>query len=298
MSRSSETYFQILLKNVKPSDEEFVTSDCFDFGALGVSEDLDFKQTSLKYEPETLEKEVLDLQVYFSEAPSTEFLKRIHSTYPGVQVESLEKENKDWLSEWKKGFLEFELVSGIWVVPSWREPPPHARQLIRIDPGMAFGTGTHETTQLAAQGIFDCFQGSSPPKSAIDVGSGTGILAILCGLLNAEKVHATEIDKLAQEVGRKNIAESQLSGVLMLEDQIDHIFEDYDLVIANIIDGVLLDIQQDLKKCLHSQSQLIVTGILTEREENFVKNFELPSHFSWKHRLEKGEWVGLVGGPQ
>lgn len=286
------TYFHLQLSNVVRSEEDWLSQFCFDQGAAGVSENLDFIQTLDHYEPKTIEKEIKTLDVYFASRPSEDFFIQIQSKFPHITLELKEEENKDWLEEWKKGFNSFRLAGPYWILPSWLERPAEAEIVIKIDPGMAFGTGTHETTQIAAELINQ--QEAKSNFSAIDVGTGTAVLAMLCRLKGVGYVVGTDIDEQARRVARENLALNEMKSIEILEEQIDSLQGVYDWVIANIIDGVLIQIQNDLKRLVKPGGLLFLTGILLERESYFLDQFILPSEFKIIKRLAKGEWLGFV----
>ena len=121
------TYYTLKLSQVKASDEEVITYLCFEGGASGVSENLDFVQTHDNYEAQTIEKDEKNLDVYFESPPSREFIESLQQKYPLIKIELAEDEEKDWREEWKKGLKAFELVSDIWVVPSWLDKPQEAK---------------------------------------------------------------------------------------------------------------------------------------------------------------------------
>jgi ribosomal protein L11 methyltransferase len=257
----------------------------FEMGASGVEENLPFKQEGSHYEPEILIPQNTSLRAYFTAKPDMLIFK---SEFPNLNYELSEEQNKDWLSEWKKGFNAFELAANIWIVPSWLTPPKEAQRVIRIDPGMAFGTGTHETTKLMAQLITQYSKG----EAFLDVGTGTGVLAILAEILGFKNVQATEIDPEARRTARENVAINK-SQVVILDEQIESISSQFDIVAANIIDGVLVELAGDLKRVLKDGGYLIVSGILTEREDNFLKQFD-QAGLKFLKREELGEWVALV----
>src|SRR5690606_7022875 len=135
--------------------------------------------------------------------------------------------------------------------------PSEAKRVLRIDPGMAFGTGTHETTQLAAQILSD-LAAKQPLVSVLDVGTGTGILALLAELLGAEVVQATEIDSEARRVARENLVRNASRSVVVLEDQLESLSNTFQVVMANIIDGVLLELGADLCRRVKPGGHLIL----------------------------------------
>lgn len=296
---SSSVYFHCVLKNVSAKDEDLVTQFCFDYGAGGVSEELQFHQMKEDYQPEIIEAEDKTLNVFFELPPDEEFLLKLQSEFKGLQVSLHQEQNRDWLEEWKKGYKPFCLAGDYWVVPTWLEKPDEAETAIWIDPGMAFGTGTHATTQMAAQllcGLFGDLKSSldSGGLSVLDVGTGTGILAFLTSLEGASLVHATEIDQEARRVTRENQKLNTSATIEVLEHQVDVVTEKYDIVIANIIDGVLRKIKSDLVRCLKPGGHLVLSGILVENEKEFLQEFLADTQLEVIQRKEKEEWLGLV----
>ena len=283
-------YFIIKAKNVKSAEEDLLSGFFFDHKADGVSEDLSFSQLDDEYNVETIENPIKDLNIYFSSLPSEDLLLVAQAKFPEVIFEQKEQVNKDWLQEWKKGYKEFSLSDNVQVVPSWEEPSDNKKVNIFIDPGMAFGTGTHETTQIAAQLISHI---EVDNKTVADIGTGTAILAILCDKLKAQKVEATEIDDVAREVAKKNISLNNCQSVVIRDDQVENMDANFDIVIANIIDGVLINIQESLIKITSRSGYLLLTGILLEREKHFLDQFDL-SQFSLEKKIQQNEWLGFL----
>lgn len=291
------TYFRVSLKAVPRQDEDAISAYCFEAGASGISENLSFTQDSDDYAPKTLETDRHDLDVFFAVAPSESFFEGLKAKFPHIEVQLSEEEQKDWLEEWKKGYEAFPLIESVWVVPSWKENPKEAQDVIRMEPGMAFGTGTHETTQLASK-LLNQYMTGHKVTSLLDVGTGTGILALLGAKLGVERVVGVEIDEPARQVARENCQINGHPEIEIPDLQIEQITEPFDLVIANIIDGILVRIQKDLIRCVSSGGALLVTGILEEREAEFLNKFLLPSSMRWSQRVQKGEWVGLLATPK
>ncbi|MCB9084870.1 MAG: 50S ribosomal protein L11 methyltransferase [Bdellovibrionaceae bacterium] len=287
------SYFVLTLKSVPTKVEDLLTEFCFSFGAQGISEVLQFRQESQKYEPETVATPHHDLEVYFTEKPEESFFSELRLRFPEIEAEIRQEEEKDWLEEWKKGYEPFCLAKGLWVVPSWREKPKEAQAELRIDPGMAFGTGTHATTRLAAGLLSDL-----PLNRArvLDVGTGTGILAMAACQWGAGSLVGTEIDPQAREVARENIERNQMSAQISIpEFQVESVDGEFDVVIANIIDGVLVEIQDALMTKTKKGGHLLLTGILQEREADFRREFKWEtSGFELLERRVDEEWVGLL----
>lgn len=205
------------------------------------------------------------------------------------------------MEEWKKGFVPFELTESIWVVPPWCPTPEKVKKVILMEPGMAFGTGTHETTQIAAQllsrALSDISQQKGEEKKGkclLDVGTGTGILALLSRHLGVENVIATDIDLEAVRVAKENIELNKENHISVSNQPLDQMPDhSFDVVVANIIDGVLLLLQSDLKRLVKPGGKLIMSGIIQERWDYFEKHFD-PSSFKFRTRLSKNEWHGVM----
>jgi ribosomal protein L11 methyltransferase len=287
-SAPAPTYFLLTIENLRPDEADPVSAECFEWGATGVQEDLPFRQDGEFYHVTELPRDVITLQVYFPESPSRQLIEVLQERYPNAKCFQREELNKDWLAEWKKGYVPFELVNEIYVVPSWLKAPVQAKQSIRIDPGMAFGTGTHETTRLAAE----LLPLTRNPQAVLDVGTGTGLLGFLAEVLGARKIVGLEIDPEARRTAREN-AELNHSKLEVPEHQIDAVKESFDLVIANIIDGVLVQLQSELKSKTVPGGHLILTGILEERDLGFRERFSF-SGFQMIARRQKAEWIGYL----
>ena len=283
-------YFVLNVKNLAATAEEWLSQKAFAFGALGISEVLPFHQPEGEEDVFTRIPEKRTLDIYFQTSPNLDFIEEIHAHFPQVEVSLNGEANRDWLAEWKKGFKPFALVEGHWVVPSWCEPPPEAKHKIWIDPGMAFGTGTHETTQLVAETLNE-LNGEFHFESCLDVGTGTGLLSIMARQMGIARVRATEIEEDSRRVAHENFTANGCKDIVLNEKQVGQIAEKFSVVVANIIDGVLLRIQDDLKSRVQAGGWLVVSGIICEREADFLTGFRLPPGIGWTKRVQKGDWL-------
>lgn len=286
-----DSYFCLVVKNLTTEELDLFSSECFDFGAAGVEEELQFTQDSLEYEPKTVDVDSHSVKVYFTEKPDEAKLARLQNQYPDSQFLLSEEQNKDWMAEWKKSYKPFKLIDTFWVVPSWCEIPRECEKPIRIDPGMAFGTGTHGTTQICARIIFEKLQ-SEKADSLIDVGTGTGILAMLGRRLGVDKIVGTDIDPQACSVAEENFELNGIKNVKLTSNDISLISEKFDLVVANIVDGVLIRLKDHLLRMLNANGSLIVSGILKERKEIFENDFIKAESLRVIKMYEKDEWLG------
>jgi ribosomal protein L11 methyltransferase len=291
----SETYFRVRLSNVSTPKESEVTNFCFSHKALGLSEVLSFTQPDLTYDPSLISRHSLELDVFFEKKPTEEFFSGLKENFSEIRCATSEEESKDWLEEWKKGFVAFKLVGDVWVVPSWLEKPAEAQIEIKIDPGMAFGTGTHATTKMASYFVNKLAQENAnaiKDWTVCDVGTGTAILAVLAEKLGYGLITGVEIDAEARRKARENCELNQTLNIEITNLQVDELREQYDVVVANIIDGVLIRLQKDLLRITKPKGQLFLTGILQERDNLFFEKFIETNPLKVIKRIQKDEWVG------
>lgn len=293
---NEQTYFRIRVKKVPANLEAEMTELSFEHGCTGLSEALNYVQKDLVYDPEIRPQRFHDMDVFFTTKPSPDFFDSLYSLDSNIECQIIEEAHKDWLEEWKKGFEPFPLVGPFWVVPSWFAAPDEAEAPLFIDPGMAFGTGTHATTQMAAALIYKTIK-KKPLGSVgnvLDVGTGTAILAMLAKIAGAENVIGIDIDPEARRVARENIDRNKVSEIEILEETLEEVRSSFDLVVANIIDGVLIHLKDDLYRVTKSGGHLIITGILEEREGAFIDQFLQDTDLKIEGRLAKDEWVGYL----
>ncbi|MFZ4403915.1 MAG: 50S ribosomal protein L11 methyltransferase [Pseudobdellovibrionaceae bacterium] len=291
---SVKTYFRIHLIQIASTCEAEVTDFCFKHQASGISEALNFKQPDLTYDSDVIHSHFIDLDVFFDSSPSEDFFSGLKEWTATWTIH--EEEHKDWLEEWKKDFKPFCLAGPFWVVPSWEPLKPEHKIPLRIDPGMAFGTGTHATTKMMASfiakmGQSDLFKNQKNIE-LIDVGTGTGILALLASHLGFSKITAIEIDPEARRVAEDNVLLNERMMIDISPALLEDVREHYDVVVANIIDGVLIKLKKDLLRVLKPGGHLLMTGILQERDNYFFENFLAGTNLKVLRRLEKEEWVG------
>lgn len=291
----SDTYFRIRLSNVNTPQEQEVSTFCFDHKALGLSEVLSFSQPDLTYDPSLISRRLLDLDVFFEAKPSEDFFRELKEKFSSVTYSTNEEESKDWLEEWKKGFVPFKLVGKTWIVPSWLEKPAEAEHEIKIDPGMAFGTGTHATTKMASYFVHKIATEHADQVrdwTLLDVGTGTAILAMLAEKMGFALITGIEIDPEARRKARENCELNKTQSVDITDQQLDEVRDQYDVVVANIIDGVLIRLQKDLMRVTKNGGHLFLTGILQERDNVFFEKFIEAQPVKVIKRIQKDEWVG------
>ncbi len=295
---SEKTFVRIEMSQVPRQLEDAITQLSFAQNALGVSEKLSFIQPDLTFDAQIRKTPLITLEVFFSEPPQDEFFSQVKVLSPGIQWRLSQEAEQDWLSEWKKNFKAFRFCRDVWVIPSWLKAPDEARYSIFIDPGMAFGTGTHATTKMAAELTAELLLSKTEQErkllKLLDVGTGTGILALLAHKLGVETSLGIEIDLEARRKAKENIRLNRAQTAITIADyNLDEESEKFDFVIANIIDGALINIQSDLDRVLHKGGDLVTSGILLEREDHFIEKFIEARKWQVVRRLEMDEWVAF-----
>lgn len=216
-------------------------------------------------------------------------------------ITSSETEDKDWINNWKEYFHQF-YVDDILIKPSWEETKPEDRDklLIQIDPGTAFGTGMHETTQLCIRQIRKHLTDNTV---LLDVGTGSGILSVISLKLGAEKAKGTDLDPCAVDAVRENL-EANAIDPDSFELRIGNIIDDqevqdwagyecYDIVVANILAEVLVPLTPVILKHLKPGGIYITSGIIDDKEELVVKTVK-ECGFEVLEVTYQGEWVSVT----
>jgi ribosomal protein L11 methyltransferase len=197
-------------------------------------------------------------------------------------------EQRDWLAEWKKSWQPVE--SGRFIVaPAWSEVSEDpGKIIIRIEPGMAFGTGTHETTRLCLAAIDERYKGGS----FLDVGTGTGVLAIAAAKMFPESiVEACDTDADAVRIARENAEINNELGIHVFEGSITEATQNFDVVCANLTADVIIPMLPLLVG--RSKKTLILSGILAEQEDAVIS--ELKNLGQNKFTIgRRGEWISIV----
>ena len=212
-----------------------------------------------------------------------------------AEVELVGVNEEDWANSWKAYYKPIKIGEKIVICPAWeRYTPAEGEIVIRMDPGMAFGTGTHETTRLVIR-LLEKY--TKAGQLMLDVGTGTGILAICASRLGADFCRAYDIDPTAVRVARENIKDSGLSNVTC--DQSDLLkqvsLEDgqYDLVCANIVADIIIRMTPDVGRYMKEDAVLLASGIIAERCDDVVECFE-KNGFKIVEKLTDNDWCGLA----
>ena len=207
-------------------------------------------------------------------------------------LESRSVREQDWAENWKQYYKPFRAGEHLVVKPSWEAYEEQDGDLVlELDPGMAFGTGTHETTFMCMQQLERYVTDGC---RAIDVGCGSGILALAAAKLGARDVLAIDLDESAVKVAKENIEKNGLSAAVRAVhgDLLEQRDERADVIVANIIADVICFLCGPAKRHLLPGGVFICSGIIREREDDVLRALEAAG-YRVDHRIEKGEWVCL-----
>lgn len=261
------------------------------------------------------EKENGTLQVQGQELTADEILKMVKEELNGIRsfmeaegmdigeaVVTVDKtEDIDWINNWKQYFHQFT-IDDILVIPSWEEVEEADREktVLHIDPGTAFGTGMHDTTQLCIRQLRKYI---TPETVLLDVGTGSGILAILSLMFGAKKAVGTDLDPCAAEAVRENMkanhieaeAFTMMIGNIITEKEIQDKagYECYDIVAANILAEVLEALTPVIVNQLKPGGIYITSGIIDDKEETVVKTVKAAG-LEVLEITYQGEWVSIT----
>ena len=206
-----------------------------------------------------------------------------------VALETRAIPDQDWNEVWKSHFAPIPVSPRLWVVPSWRlsEAPADAKALV-LDPGMAFGTGTHATTALCMRAI-DRIVAAHPGMAVLDVGTGSGILAIAAKLLGAGRVVGTDNDPVAVRVAQENAELNKVELDLSMAT-LHGVDGPFPLVVANIMAHTLIELAPLLVRQVAAGGTLLLSGILDFQADDVETAF-VKAGLRAAGRDEQGEWV-------
>ncbi len=241
---------------------------------------------------------------YFNEKPPAENLQfqiadalRIY----GFSEDSLKNfawrtvENEDWLANWKKHWKPTETAKFI-IAPLWEKVENTEKIIIRIEPSMAFGTGTHETTRLCLKAIEENY---APEQSFLDVGTGTGILAVAAAKIQGKskkvkgKISGCDTDEDSIKIARENASENHTENIEFYVGSISAETEKFDFICANLTADVILPILSLLIE--KSKQILVLSGILKEQENLIITEFKKLQITNYKIETD-GEWISVLVG--
>jgi len=205
---------------------------------------------------------------------------------PAAEVSPVPEQ--DWVRASRAQFAPIRIDDGLWIVPSWHEPPAQAAVVLRLDPGVAFGTGSHPTTALCLQWLRATLRGG---ERVLDYGCGSGILAIGAACLGAGEVVGTDIDPQAIAASRDNAARNGVDARFALPDALPS--QRYGVVVANILANPLILLAPVLARATAPGGRIALSGILTAQAEDVIAAYA--PWFNIARWREAEGWVLIAG---
>ncbi len=289
----------------KTENEEIVTNALYDLGVQGLAiEDpkdiLDLVE--VREDWDLIDEKLISqgfntiiIKCYLRE--SEDLIKKIQAIEKSIkglgQVVVSEIYEQDWSEKWKTYYKPIKIGKNIVIKPSWEDYKSRAEDvIIELDPGMAFGTGTHETTILC---IEDIEKYMKTGDKVFDIGCGSGILSIVAAKLGAKKVISVDLDDLAVRVAKENIENNNVDNIVNIEkgNLLDVVEEKADLIVSNILAEVIVKLSNSIKNYLNDEGLFISSGIIKEKK-NIVEEALKENNFTILETKTMDGWVSIV----
>lgn len=284
-------WFQLKIVNCLREEIEQVSDELEEHGALSVM--LTDKNDNPVLEPELgttpLWPEVV-IEALFARAEDAQYARdQLIMTYNRLDCHLDVLPDKDWERAWMDDFKPQRFGATLWICPTWSTPPDANAVNLMLDPGLAFGTGTHPTTSLCLTWLE---QAPLDNKLLIDYGCGSGILSLAAIKLGAKHVHAVDIDQQALQATQNNALVNQIGEEQLTISPPDKLELTHDLVIANILLAPLIDLKTRFSDLLHPKGTLVVSGLLSEQAPTLIEAYS--SSFTLQTTRHLDGWSLLV----
>ncbi len=280
MSEDQKGYFELII-SVPDESSEALTHKLMEVGSMGFFEKNDHLIAYFE--------DSVDITGLRSELERFREVLMSSGLNPEFSYEYTLLPEQDWNEEWKKSFTPIDAGENLTIIPSWLKPENDRLTLI-IDPGRAFGTGHHETTKRCLE-LIERLSGSQG-GSVLDIGTGTGVLAIGASMMGFGPVTGIDIDPLAVELAGRNVEYNYLENVVVKEGDVTTVSGSFDLIVANLISEVLIDIANHIVSRLNPGGIAILSGMINGQEEKVIQSMELAGG-SLMEQYNDDKWVTL-----
>ena len=205
-----------------------------------------------------------------------------------------EVHEEEWASAWKKYYHPVKISGRFTIVPTWEdyEPVSSDELIIELDPGMAFGTGTHPTTVMCIQALEKTVKEND---EVVDVGTGSGVLSIAAALLGASHVTALDLDEVAVESAKQNVELNKVDNLVDVSQNnlLDGVKGKKDVVVANILAEIIMSFTDDVASAVKPGGYFISSGIISQKKED-VKQALIASGFEIEETIMMEDWVAFI----
>lgn len=301
--------WQELTVEVLREAEEAASNILIELGSQGVAIDdsADYLGRVGKYGevfPEVKQMDTVKITAYYPEhvdidAVEKEVAQRLSALSDfgvnagDIHYDTQELAEQDWAENWKKYYEPTRISHDLTIVPSWTDyEAKTGEKIIRLDPGMAFGTGTHPTTKMSLFALEQVLRGG---ETVLDVGTGSGVLSIASSLLGAKSIYAYDLDEVAVRVAQENIDLN--AGIENIHVATGNLLQGVDIqadvIVANILADILINMTEDAYRLVKDEGYLIMSGIISEKWEMVRESAEKAGFFLETHMIQ-GEWNACV----
>ncbi|WP_434167416.1 50S ribosomal protein L11 methyltransferase [Peribacillus frigoritolerans] len=213
----------------------------------------------------------------------------------GKNVVSISEVNEEeWATAWKKYYNPVKISERFTIVPTWEDYTPVSSDelIIELDPGMAFGTGTHPTTVMCIQALERTVR---PGDLVVDVGTGSGVLSIAAALLDAKRIQSLDLDEVAVQSAIQNVELNNVQEKVTVSqgNLLDDVNEQADIVVANILAEVIMRFTDDVAKVVKPGGHFIASGIIQTKKQD-VKDAIIASGFTIEETILMEDWVAII----
>ncbi len=202
---------------------------------------------------------------------------------------------EDWMNNWKKYFKPMPVGQSLLIRPTWESAyNPAGRRVLHLEPGMAFGTGTHETTRLCMELMEDYLR---PQMDILDVGCGSGILSVAGLLMGGRSATGVDIDELAVKTAKENAEINRVGEkfTAIAGNLTDKVTGKYHMIVANIVADIIVELTENIKDYMYRDTIYIMSGIIDTREQDVLNALE--EKFEVIDRREENGWVAIAAQP-